>query len=177
MKYLLDFDRVIFDWDAYNAAVDAEGLRDLYVDPAIWDTFAPADFYYDDVLSFVTALPKEDVIIITAKSPHMGARAGVYQERKLADSGIDKYASEIIIMEGDKAPYVCPFANQQTIFIDDKLTHLESVKNSCPAVHCLQMLRPAASLEPKNIRSEHVDIPVVQNFTEVDAILESWNLG
>lgn len=172
MKYLLDFDRVIFDFDAYIADVKKHGLDDIYVTPHVWDTLVVSDYLFTDALEFMKKTPKEDMVIISAMSPHLGPEAREYQKRKLAESGMENFVSKVVVMEGDKAPHAEKHytGGNATVFIDDKLEHLESVKNHIPEIVCIQLVRPGGSLESGVSNSEK--IPVVENFYEVSDIIK-----
>ena len=103
-------------------------------------------------------------------SPWMGPRAGEYQKRKIAESKIEKLVSEVVIMEGNKSGYVCERVDGVTVFVDDKLEHLLSVRNKCSEVVCIQLVRPGGTLE--SLVSDRKDIPVVADFRGVNAIIE-----
>lgn len=173
MKLILDFDRVIFNFDAYIADVQKHGLTDIYVTPRVWDVLKVTDYLFSDAMAFIKNIPKEDMTIISAMSPHLGPEAREYQRRKLAESGMDTYVSKIIVMEGDKAPYVEEHyvPGVVTVFIDDKVDHLWSVKNHIPEIVCIQLVRPGGSLESGI--SDSREIPVVEDFAGVNAIIKT----
>ena len=170
MNFILDFDRVLFDWDAYKAALTRSDKLDLLVEPEVWDEFSPSDFYYDDVVDFLTSVDKDRITIISAYTPSYGEHAEAYQRRKIADSRINTYAREVVVMTGNKAPFVCERTTEVTVFVDDKLDHLQSVKAMCPSVQCLQMVRSDTLSSPLSTSS---DIPIVKNFAAVNAIVET----
>ncbi len=170
MKYILDFDRVIFDSDAYIKTVKTRRLDSLFVDPKIWDILSVRDYLYPDALDFLRAQDRESMTVITAMSPQLGPNARAYQRRKLADSGIAEFVRDVIIMEGEKGPYVRDvYDGAETIFVDDTLSNLHSVQRSCSEVRCVQMLRikPVRAEEV----SENPDIPVVQSFSGLSAMI------
>lgn len=169
MKYILDFDRVVFDCDAYMQAIADGNLHDLSVDPAVWDILDVKDFLFADAIAFLKKVEQVEAVIITAMSSHMGPNAEWYQRRKLAESGMGHYVSEVVIMKGDKAQYVQPFVSPGSIFIDDKKEHVESVAKKCPGVTCFQLVRPRGSLE--SAITTNPAIHVVKDFAELSAII------
>ena len=172
MKYILDFDRVLFDVGSYKKILDSRGIRDLEFEPSVWDTLTVRDFLYDDVIPFLSSIARNDLIIISAMTPRYGPHVREYQKRKLIDVHLEEYVSEVVVMEGDKAPYVCKYADTfPAVFVDDKLSHLESSLKSCPSIQCVQMIRPNISPEDELVSSRE-DIPTIEGLVELNAIME-----
>ena len=172
MKYLLDFDHTMFDTSAFVADARSRGLDDVLVTPRIWDELSVKDYIYRDTMDWLALQQKENVSIVSAYTPSLGPEAEAMQRGKFAQGDFEDLVDEIVVMEGDKAPYVCPYTNQGTvIFIDDRLDHLESVKNLCPKVICIQMWRGDDAHESVAGKSQRDDIPVAKDFTEVDALV------
>ena len=172
MKYILDFDRVLFSWDAYAGDVKKRGLEHLLVHPDIWDVLDPDDYYYEDTLSFLGSQKKEDLEVISAITPSYGPHAGTYQKRKIERSSIHNYVAHVTVMEGNKAPYVEKIAGAgRAIFVDDKLDNLTATHELCPAILCIQLVRVGGSLESGISTSD--DIPVVHDLEGVNAIMRT----
>lgn len=166
MKYIFDFDHTLFNNDLFREASAAYVESGLWVTPAIWNILEARSFLYEDTVDFLTSLQKEDVRILTAMSPALGSDARNFQKVKLEKSGLAKYVSEIIFMEGDKGPYVQEMHDgTPTVFVDDKLAHLVSVKKMCPKVHVVQMVRPG--LEDRIPVSMVKEIPVISSLSEL----------
>lgn len=169
MRYILDFDHTLFDTDALWAEAAKVGIANVST-PRTWDIFRVADFFYEDTIAFLSSKKKEDVTILTAWTPREGPEAEAYQRRKLEEAALDSYVSNIIMMEGDKSPYVeSLYEGEPTIFLDDKAKHLELTKARCPDIMCVQIIRHNAT---KHIpRVERADIPVVHTLLELDAMI------
>lgn len=172
MKYFLDFDRVLFDHDALRQAIQAEQVEHLYAEPALWDVLTPADFLYDDVPDFLAKLPTADTVVISAYTARIGPNAAAYQDRKLAESGIGNYVSEVVVMDGPKAPHIAARTTDLAYFIDDKRRYVEEVTSACPNVTCIQLLRPGAQRTKfDDVTKPDLVIPVVPDLVEVAAIM------
>lgn len=174
MKYILDFDRVLFDHDRLRTVMEEKELMHVYAEPGLWDYISPADFLYDDAIDFLQQYVKEDLYIVSAYTGRIGPNAEPYQERKLADSGIGQFVAEVIVMDGPKSPFVQRCAgDDRAIFVDDKRKYVEEVQIACPNVTCIQLLRPNAARttfdEPAD---ESILIPVVSDLSEVSAIIK-----
>ncbi len=174
MKYLLDFDHTMFDTHAFVADAHSRALDDKLVTAQIWDTLKVRDYMYPDTMHWLKLQQKDSVVIVSAFTPALGPDAEAMQRGKFSQGDFDDLVSEIVVMEGDKAPHVCPFTTtDEVIFIDDRLDHLESVKAACPEAHCIQMWRGASQTESVDGKSSRDDIPVVHDFTEIDSVVAS----
>ena len=174
MKYFLDFDRVLFDHDALKTAIQARQLEHLYAEPTLWDQLSPADFLYDDVSEFLAALPIAKTVVISAYTARIGPNAAVYQDRKLAESGIGDLVSEVVVMDGPKAPYIADrlSAGESGFFVDDKRRYVEEVAVACPSVTCVQLLRPGAERTKFDETTKpELEIPVVSDLAAAAAIM------
>ena len=170
MNIFLDFDRVIFDFRAYIDAIHAAGLTTLRFHPDIWKHFTVSQFFYDDALPFINA-HRKDITIVSAMSPWLGRHACAYQKRKLNVSGLAGQVKEIVVMEGEKGPYVQERAGTaRGVFVDDKLSNLLSVHACAPQVRCVQMVRPN-DIPEKEAISTYRHIPSIASFEELERML------
>jgi hypothetical protein len=143
MKFILDFDRVIFDVESYLRDVTKAGLREQYAEPQIWNTLDARAYLYPDALEFLGSRDPRTMAIVSAMSPELGPFAREFQKQKLAHSGMTTLVQEVILMEGDKGIHVKQILDgNPTMFIDDKMHQLMSVREYCPEVQLVQMLRP-----------------------------------
>jgi hypothetical protein len=169
MKYILDFDRTLFDTDAFKAQVAKDNKTDSLLTPAIWQQYSARDFLYNDVRAWLQKKPLESVVILTALSPEAGPLASEFQKAKLASSGMCDLVSEVIFMVGDKGKYVQDIAaGQPACFVDDLLSHHQSVQKYAPYVTSLYMDRAGTVVAQKLVDS---NIHLVRNLAEVDAIM------
>ena len=174
MKYILDFDRVLFDHDLLKQVMEEKKLTHLYARPELWDEINPNDFMNTDVVPFLKQLPKNDVYIVSAFTARIGPQAEPYQARKLFESGIDMFVHKIILMDGPKAPHVKNVCTGAGVFVDDKRVYVEEVARECPQIMSIQLLRPDAERTKFDIPDvKHASIPVVENLQQVTAIINS----
>jgi len=134
MMYFLDFDRTLFNTDAFIASMQSRlaALDDL--------SFAPGEltpFIYSDVPEFLRALGNE-AVIVTHGNP-------VLQRMKIesALAGIPR-VSAIYVNQELKGPHLATRlagSGARALFVDDTPLQLESVETHCPAVALYEMRR------------------------------------
>lgn len=172
MKYILDFDHTLFNTSLFGQKASAYEERGTKITSAIWDIFDATSFLYDDTLDFLKKVGKDNVVILTAIKPSLGVHAREFQETKLEKSGVRTFVDDIIFMEGEKGSYVKDlYANVPTLFLDDTLEQLQSVRRVCPDVTTVQMVRPL--LEHRGPISTSKDIAVVTSLADVSQMVAS----
>jgi len=166
MKYILDFDRTLFDTSAYVATVEQAGLTLAQrITPDIWNQYQVRDFLYPEVLDWLQSKNKSDLHILTAISPELGPLATEFQKQKLYNGNFSELVEGITFMIGDKGTYVKEIAgNTEAVFVDDKLSHHISVKEHADAVHCALMHRSGELVDS----TSRADIAVVHDLYELD---------
>jgi hypothetical protein len=170
VEYIFDFDHTLFDTPLFSFEATAYKSDGLYVTPQIWNILDAQKYIYNDVYDFLLRVGPSTVKILTAMTPELGPQSREFQKAKLARSGISEYVSDIIFMEGAKGLFVKEmYTGEPTIFIDDKLEQLLSVKASCPEVFTVQIVRP--DLKNTIIASTQADIPVVTSLAELSDLL------
>src|SRR3989338_5296582 len=134
MMYFLDFDRTLFDTEAFVASMQSR----LAVPDDL--TFAPgelAPFVYPDVPEFLRMLGNE-AVIVTHGNP-------VFQKMKIisALAGIPRI-SALYVGNEPKGLFLAPryagYSSEQ-IFTDDTPPELESVAAHCPSIRLFEMRR------------------------------------
>ena len=174
MKYVLDFDRVIFDVWKYQQAVQEKQLDHLSYTPEMWDTLAVTDFLYADALSFIESKDSRDVVILSAATPSYGPRAVAFQHRKLERSGLKGTVEEIIVMQGAKGEVLKEqYGNELFVFVDDKLEQLLSAQEQCANARCIQLVRAGQQPEGTSV-SRDASIPIVTDFAQVRQLTDAW---
>ncbi len=167
MKYILDFDRTLFNSPSFVKRVEMDGRRDVLITPQVWQTYKVQDFLYDDVLTWFNNKDKDNLYILTAISPQLGNQSEAFQREKLRSSGFGNLVSGIHFVVGEKGEK----AAEMTVFVDDKIEQCLSVKNYLPNSFCFLMVRNRELIGSaiKEVRG----IKVVHNLNEVDAIIDS----
>lgn len=167
MKFIFDFDRTLYDTDKQNVALENISDEGARYSPQVWEKLEPKDFLYPDTVSFLRELNSKDVIILTAWSDRLGLEAFQFQKVKVERSGVMEFVNELIVMEGEKGPFVKDLCDSEpTIFVDDSIAHLLSAKQHCPEVKVVQMVREGVGILPG-----HPSVPVVSTLPEIFAAL------
>jgi hypothetical protein len=175
MKYILDFDRTLFDTDAFVAATQRDGLTSTeYISPDIWHSYTVEDFLYPEVLQWLHTKNKADVRILTAITPKQGFEAAEYQKAKVEQEPIINLVKHIYYVESDKATMMQTIAttgdpDEQLIFVDDLLEHCIAVQAAVPNCTCFLMQRTNSSSAPPPPTS----IRVIQSLADLDTITPS----
>lgn len=171
MKYLLDFDRTLFDTDAFVAQVERDGRGGALLTPGIWDQYHVQDFLYADVLSWLKTVAREDVYIVTALAG--GDEAAAFQRAKLASGGFNELVTDTHFVSGLKGEVVAEIAKQfppeePIVFVDDRIEQCLSVQACAPQVTvCLMVREPESIGEVSTVQR----MPVVHDLSGVDAII------
>jgi len=154
--YILDFDRTVFDTEAFYEAT--AGHANMFT-PRIWDEFLTDDFIYPDVAAFVARAAGARFTIVSASADKYGREAVAYQERKVRSSWLGTRADGVHIVPGLKGEVVKGLlhTNETTVFIDDSVLQLNDVSKRAPDVSCLQIVRPTAVVDI-SISSQHLVI-------------------
>lgn len=169
MKYILDFDHTLFDTERFSEAAESCKENGVWVTPAIWDIFDASEFFYKDVIDFLSEHDREDAHLLTAVTPSLGPEATLFQQEKVERSGILNYVKTVTYMEGDKGPYVAElFDGSPALFVDDRADHLQSALEHCPQVVVAQMIRPG--LEGLVVINDQ-NIPVVTSLAELPQLV------
>ena len=173
MKYILDFDRTLFNSPAcYQYITEQKGEFEFTAE-ALAD-IEVCQFLYDDVISWLNTESKADLYILTAISPKYGPSAGDFQREKLFCSQVVDAVKDVVFMEGLKGEPVAEIAKQfpphePLVFVDDRIEQCLSVKSAAPeAVCCLMVRDPAVVGEVSEVQG----IKIVHCLADVDAIIE-----
>jgi phosphoglycolate phosphatase-like HAD superfamily hydrolase len=143
MQYIFDFDHTLFDTARFVYDARAYKENGTLITPAIWDTFDATTYLYDDVIPFLERVGKENVRILTAITPSLGAESEAFQRAKLERSGIGAYVRDIQFLVGEKGQTVASMYEEvSTTFVDNMLHQVQSVQVACPSVRCIQIMRP-----------------------------------
>lgn len=167
MKYILDFDRTLFDTDRFVQAAEPYKAAGEWLTPRIWDTLDARSFLYDDVLPFLEAVPADDVVLLTAWTSSLGPESYAFQETKVQRSGVVPHVHRVVLMEGDKGPYVKRLTEDTpAVFVDDRIEHLLSARARCSDIHVLQMTRPGVGTLPSD-----TSVTVIRALADIQKVV------
>jgi len=146
MKYLIDFDRTLLDFERLRNTVTHDGKLALVGTVAFWEHYNAMDFLFPDVLPWLATKEPSSIHILSAYKPTLGPEAKAYQEEKLRSGGFLELVGGMTVMEGDKGLAAASIAEQflpdeTIVFIDDWGDQCQSVKSALPQAHCFMMLR------------------------------------
>jgi len=172
MKYLIDFDRTLLDFERLRNTVTHDGKLDLVGTVAFWEHYNAMDFLFPDVLQWLATKDPSSIHILTAYKPSLGLEAKAYQEEKVRSGGFINLVGGMTVMEGDKGSAAASIAEQwpphePIVFIDDWGDQCRSVKTTLPNAHCFMMVR--YNVCPPEAGD---GIIPVSCLSEVDAIIE-----
>ena len=173
MKYILDFDRTLFDTDLFIVQLKSDGYSYDALVPEMLDGYLIEKFLYRDVVSFLKDKSKFDVTILTALGSLLyGDRVSEYQKVKVEQEPILSLVGNFIYVEDVKGEAAGEIAAQfhprdPVVFVDDLLSQCLSVKQRLPQSHCFLMVR-SGSL-PEDLPA---GIIAVSTLAEVDVIMK-----
>lgn len=159
MKYLLDFDRTLFDTDTFSSKVLEDGHGALIGTPEVWHHYTADQFLFSDVVPWLQTKQKDSLHILSAFTPSQGEQAKSFQEAKIASGGFGNLFATITVMEGLKGRAAVGITqefppHEKVVFVDDRLDQCISVSSALPQSHCFYIQRNEVTLVeiPKHIR-------------------------
>ncbi len=175
MKYILDFDRTLFDTESFYVEADRINQSEHTFTPRIWESINACGLLYDDVLDWLATKDKNDLYILTAISPKYGSESSDYQKGKLVCSKVNELVADVVFMQGLKAESAMEIAkrfpsDETIVFVDDTLEQCVSVKEVLPNAICCLMVRDKSVIEDVEIPQ---DIKVVHCLSDVDDIIKN----
>jgi len=149
VKYLLDFDRTLFDTNSCYTDLALKWGEPLQFTPELWSRLSASDYLYSEVKPWFATKDSADVIIITAFTPEYGPDSKAYQAEKVKSSGLSEEVSRVIVMEGEKGQTVKSVVStlpvtEKVVFVDDRIEQCLSVKRANPEVIVCLMVRDRA---------------------------------
>ncbi|MCD5381996.1 MAG: hypothetical protein LR017_01620 [Candidatus Pacebacteria bacterium] len=164
MRYLLDFDRTLFDTDAFKKAVLKAGYA--LGTPESLEKVDASRFVFSDALTFLKTHAKEDMYIVSSCTGFQSVYDRAYQSAKIAKSRVDAYVADVIVVEDTKVDAVVSLADGETVFVDDMDKHLSAVAARCPEVHVVHIGRSAHYPTTRTV-------PSIASLSELDATIEA----
>jgi hypothetical protein len=173
MKYLLDFDRTLFDTPACYEELTRVHSGPFEFVPEVWDKVSVCEYLYTDVLPWIATKIREDIYVVTAFTPSYGEASEAYQKSKLLCSTLTDQVAEVVVMQGLKGEIVAEIATQfpptePIVFVDDRIEQCLSVREHAPQVTCCLMVRDKAVIG--DVR-EVQGMPVVHCLPDVDDVI------
>jgi len=174
MKYLLDFDRTLFDADALLADLKDDQVDFTNLGPEVLDGHPASNYLYQGVLPFLRSKESADVYILTALSTRYGDRILEYQKAKIEQESLISLVHDVVYVSKDKGEpaqkIAKSFSETETIvFVDDLIENCIAVQTALPQAYCFLMVR---TLPAPGSPLEVLGIPIVHTLQEVDDALD-----
>lgn len=139
MKFVLDFDRVLFDTDAFIAKMEEEGLGDLPRDHELLDAVEAKgidwqEFVNPGVLEFLQTYGQDCTIVSSYISRNRGDNVEDesilknFQEEKIKRSGLYKLVSENVMTGRSKMADLESLYTKGAVLVDDEPEHIKAAK-------------------------------------------------
>jgi hypothetical protein len=170
MKYILDFDRTLFDVEKLYQELETLGKREMAGTQDSLSLIPMSDLLFPDAVDFINATDLADMYILSSVSGLTAQWETDYQIAKIAATGIDKKVCEVRVVEGEKGAQALEisrlFSSEETIvFVDDRLENCLDVKSVLPKAYCFLIIRDEVIPE---YDYAGVGVSVVHTLTEVN---------
>ncbi len=170
MKYILDFDRTLFDVEKLYEQLARCNQSHLAGTPESLNHISVPELLFPDVADFLQGKKLEDLFIVSSTSGVSAQWERDYQIAKISASGLDTRVAEVRVLAGDKGVEAVNIAEQfspreMVVFVDDRIEHCLSVKSALPDSHCFLLVRNKAVIGETDVVQ---GIPVVHSLNEVD---------
>jgi len=164
MILVLDFDRTLFDTDAFYERIRVRGIEHLLGTLASLRSVAVASLIYPEVVPFLHAHAFEAVHIVTSVKGVYGRWDARVQREKIRRSGVSTLVDSVVVVENDKVPAITALVGDTpAVFIDDLPQHLAAVRVALPNVTCVHIDRLGTA--------PPTDFPRISNLNELGAIV------
>jgi len=137
MRFILDFDRVLFDTDAFVAKLEELGIEHRIRNRALIEAVLAKgvsfeSFVHEGVVDFLKKRGKEVVIVsshfgrTTDDNENPAANPQEWQEMKIKLSGLSELVEKVIVTARDKREAFAEIAAQadEIIVLDDEPEHI-----------------------------------------------------
>ena len=167
MKFILDFDRVIFDMDSlYTEIASTNPAAELGTIESL-NSITLADFIFPDALDFFTQHPKETIEVVSSCFGKTGTWDLEYQREKVKRSGVANFVRAVHVVEKDKVAVLASLvSNTPACFIDDHTENASTVAAAFPDMNVLYLDRTGENKTPANTTR-------ITSLAEVNAIIKS----
>ena len=173
MKYILDFDRTLFDTNALLQKLQAAAVDLTHLGPEHLSGMNMADFLYADTVLFLQSKQPKDIAILTALGASYGDKIREFQTAKVEQEPIISLVDQVVYVEHEKGGRAAEIVRQwpvgePVVFVDDLLENCLSVQAAVPSVHCFLLRRENAVTQDVFAVS---GVTLVQNLSEVEAFV------
>ena len=166
MKYILDFDRTVFDMDALYEKIESvnpgvevgtvESLKDINLE----------ELLFPDALDFFSLQDQENIQIVSSSFGLTGQWDLEYQKIKIEKSNVAQYVSDVHVVADSKISTIKRIARNvdQAVYVDD---HPEHVLNAMQHISGLTVVY----INRKNEQPEIPGVKTIRSLAELEGII------
>lgn len=163
MRYVIDFDRTLFDTDSMTRVLDGR-LPALVRGEAVFCAGELARFVYPDALQFLEHdLRKRIMVSVVAPTTSVPTNIA-FQRAKIEASGILPFFDVVVVSDQClKGPILArrfSLVEQRSLtFVDDMAEQICSVTTHCPRIRCIRIDRSLRSGNGGNVIASFAELP------------------
>jgi hypothetical protein len=128
MKYLLDFDRTVFDMEGLYVALAKKNPGAKLGSIESLNGIDLENLLFPDAIDFFNSHNKEQIEIVSSGFGLTGQWEVAYQQKKIELSGVAKYVNEIHVVADSKISTIKRIARESDAitYVDDHPEHVQS---------------------------------------------------
>lgn len=139
MKYLLDFDRTVFDMEGLYAAIKKQNPQETLGSVESLEGIDLEALLFPDAIDFFKAHNAADIEIVSSGFGLTGQWEVSYQQKKIELSGVAKYVGAIHVVADSKISTIKRIARESdsVMYVDD---HPENIQNAVQHISGLHVV-------------------------------------
>ena len=154
MKYILDFDRTIFDMDALYSQIAKTNPHSKLGTTKSLDTIDLPKFIFPDAEAFLAAHQPSDLYIVSSCYGKSATWDIEYQKEKIKRSKIAQQVNQVFVVPESKVEAIKPLVvgTTKAIYVDDHLEHVQAVAAALPDVQTVYLDRTGTAPAPAGLQ-------------------------
>jgi hypothetical protein len=136
MKYLLDFDRTVFDMEGLYQAIETYNPDAELGTVASLQGIDLQQFLFNDALEFFATHDQLDIDIVSSGFGLTGQWEVAYQIKKIELSGVGSYVRTVHVVPDSKISTIKRLAREleEVVYVDDHPEHVASAVQHIPGL-------------------------------------------
>lgn len=191
MKYIFDFDEVLFNTTALKEKMAEVGISESKRGPEVFEqieafdpSFSLASLVFPGALAFLKEHGEDCIIVSSASSITAGNNTDLetqraFQVEKVSRSGVEELVSAVYIVGTTKKETLQLIKSaleqegKDMVFVDDRTTYVEEALGL--GIKSILMNR-TCHIEPEGVGTYPgaFEFPCVRSFAEFDEVVRSW---
>lgn len=188
MKYILDFDEVLFNTTALKQKMDSLGFSESEREGDVLDKIIQIDPEFDlrslvfpGALSFLQKYGKDCIVVSSASSVTVENNTNLeaqvaFQQKKIALSGVEDLVQSICVVGVDKTEALSEIQNEygnELVFVDDREKYVKEAREL--GIESVWMDREGKGhlIGPEGVPTM-LEFPRVGSFKEFAKYANSW---